>query len=330
MYYHDAPLSVVCDYVYNNWDWVSYNGGNVFNFKETDSAETNLEYDIKNGTLPKYSFIEPRYTDNLSVDSGKVNSSHPGGAGINFEHPNDASLPPAVSVSDGEGLLHQVYSILNKYQETFEKTLLVVIYDEHGGLYDHIPPPRAKSPFNSGAVSNFDYCRYGVRIPAMLVNPSIAPGTIYPSREKIGSGFPFDHTSLISTICAQFGAVNNLTPRTVAAPMFTNLIPPIQRQYNRPNLPPSPAIQDLEPQTVLLDEPTFDLEKAMEVLDQQEHPHSLAKALVPIAYVAQQRYLKPKNDDCEEKPADKKEQSWLMRLIDRMIKFLFGWLKKGQ
>ena len=112
--------------------------------------------------------------------------------------------------------------------------------------------------------------------------------------------------------------------------MLTNLIPPIQQHYNRPPIPPSPASQDLEPQPLLLDQPTFDLEKAMEVLNQQENPHSLAKALVPLAYVAQQKYLQPKKDDCEEEPADTIEKSWLMRLINRIIKFLFGWLKKGK
>ncbi|HVF59625.1 MAG TPA: alkaline phosphatase family protein [Thermoanaerobaculia bacterium] len=216
VYYHDVPLSALCQYVYQRWCYDYLFGGNVYGFQEY------FEYDIQNDRLPKYSFIEPRYSNTLG---GTVNSNHPGGAGLDFEDPNGNSLPPPINVMDGERLLWQVYSILRKYPETFAKTLLIVTYDEHGGLFDHVPPPAAVSPF-SPPVDNFDYDRYGARVPAILINPSIKPGTVYPPRQGLAPvlAHPFDHTSILSTLIAQFGLSGSLTPRVDSAPKLEGLI----------------------------------------------------------------------------------------------------------
>ena len=147
VYYHDAPLSALCKYVHKYWCYDSPYGGNVFNFNRFDGG-TNFEHDIASKVLPTYSFIEPRYTNFFD---GTVNSNHPGGAGIDCDDPNGDSLPPPVSVVDGENLLWEVYSILARHPETFAKTLLIVTYDEHGGLFDHVPPPCAVSAlFDAG------------------------------------------------------------------------------------------------------------------------------------------------------------------------------------
>ena len=219
VYYHDAPISALCQYVYDNWDF--FIGGNVYHFQDEFSSVTNFEQDIQNGALPKYSFIEPRYSD---VFGGTVNSNHPGGAGIDFSDPNGDSLPPAVDVRAGETLLNQIYGILSKYPDTFAKTLFVVTYDEHGGLYDHVPPPGAVSPF-AAPVDNFPYDRYGVRVPTLFINPRITPGTVYPPREP-GAPVavpPHDHTSLIQTVLQQFGANGGFGPRVASAPPIAGL-----------------------------------------------------------------------------------------------------------
>ena len=219
VYYHDAPISALCQYVYDNWDF--FIGGNVYHFQDEFSAVTNFEKDIQNGALPKYSFIEPRYSD---VFGGTVNSNHPGGAGIDFNDPNGSSLPPAVDVRAGETLLNQIHGILAKYPETFAKTLFIVTYDEHGGLYDHVPPPNAVSPF-SAPVDNFPYDRYGVRVPTLFINPRIPAGTVYPPREP-GAPVavpPHDHTSLIQTVLQQFGADGPFGPRVASAPPIAGL-----------------------------------------------------------------------------------------------------------
>jgi phospholipase C len=194
VYYHDAPLSALCKYVYERWCFDSLFGGNVFGFHEHIGDETNFE--------------------------------------------NGSSLPPPIDVRDGERLLSQVVGILLKYPDTFDRTLLIVTYDEHGGLYDHVPPPPAVSPFTP-PVSNFGYDRYGVRVPVLLINPSITPGAVYPPRQAHAPvpEPPLDHTSILSTLCAQFGLSGSLTPRVAQAPQLSGLIPTQPVRYPRPPLP---------------------------------------------------------------------------------------------
>ena len=69
--------------------------------------------------------------------------------------------------------------------------MLVIFYDEHGGFYDHVPPPAA--PDDNPRV----FGRYGVRVPALIVSPWIEPGSV--------STTVFDHTSIIKTILLRFG-----------------------------------------------------------------------------------------------------------------------------
>jgi phospholipase C len=215
VYYHDWPLSAIVKYVDDNW--AIFEDGRVYQFDGNfadDSA----------GDLPTYCFIEPRYTDYFG---GVPNSNHPGGSTLH-------EAPPPISVCDGEQLLKDVYTTLyNAPGDLFAKTLLIVVYDEHGGLYDHMAPPPAVSPFRPGSVAGYDYSGYGVRVPAIFIHPSIQPGTIF--RPPAG-GPPFDHTSIISTLREQFGLGAPLTPRDATAPTLANLIDP-----NRPANPFSPA-----------------------------------------------------------------------------------------
>ncbi len=72
----------------------------------------------------------------------------------------------------------------------WEKTLLIIFYDEHGGFFDHVAPPAAPDddPHTFG--------RYGVRIPALIVSPWVEPGSV--------SKTLFDHTSIMKTILLRF------------------------------------------------------------------------------------------------------------------------------
>jgi len=140
------------------------------------------------GTLPAYSFLEPSF-----------------GAGGNSQHPN-------YDVSLGEQLMHDTYYALRN-GPAWDDTLLVITYDEHGGNYDHVPPPwGAVTPDNSLGEWNFDFTRFGVRVPALLVSPRIAAGTVF--RAKNGT---IDHTSLLKTIEKRWN-ISPLTARDKAAP----------------------------------------------------------------------------------------------------------------
>ena len=140
------------------------------------------------GTLPAYSFLEPSW-------SSSGNSQHP-----NYD------------VALGEQLMAQVYNTL-RTSRAWKDTLLLITYDEHGGNYDHVPPPwGAAPPDNSVGEWNFGFDRFGVRIPALLISPRIAPGTVF--RAKQGT---IDHTSVLKTIELRFG-LDPLTARDKAAP----------------------------------------------------------------------------------------------------------------
>lgn len=216
IYYNDLPLSTLITYVYNNWHWIE-SGGNVYHY------DSNFASDVANDTLPPYSFIEPRYT-NMADDticqqgaSYQPTSYHPGGACPQWD-PNADDKPPAVSVCFGEQYLADIYNTLASNPDVFKKTLLIVTFDEHGGLYDHAHPPAAKAPIDG--VANFDYSRYGVRVPAIFINPYIKPGSIFRAQGP----YPYDHTSIISTLCKQFGLGGPLTHRDSAAPTFEGII----------------------------------------------------------------------------------------------------------
>lgn len=113
--------------------------------------------------FPQYVFIEPSYF----------------GAGQNDEH-------PPTDVMTGELLVAQVYNALRQNEALWQSTLLVLLYDEHGGFCDHVPPPATIAPDNH--IKDFAFNRLGVRVPALLISPWVNPGVLSDV---------FDHTSLL-------------------------------------------------------------------------------------------------------------------------------------
>ena len=167
------------------------------NFPDTTNAPdthfgkfSDFKADAANGQLPQYSFLEPDW-------GSKGNSQHP-----NYD------------VALGEQLMHDVYYAL-RGGPGWNQTLLFITYDEHGGCYDHVPPPSgAVPPDDTPGEFAFDFTRFGVRIPAVLVSPLIPAGTVF--RVAAGS-MPLDHTSVLKTIETRWG-LPALTRRDAAAP----------------------------------------------------------------------------------------------------------------
>jgi phospholipase C len=151
--------------------------------------------DAHAGDLPAYTFIEPRYFADLGV--GIANDQH----------------PPS-SVLTGEKLIADVYNAI-RASPLWKKSLLIVTYDEHGGCYDHVPPPAAVPPDgNIHAPSGFAFDAYGVRVPAVVVSPYVPRGSVIRS----AGPHPFDHTSILATLRALFGLGGPFTARDAVAP----------------------------------------------------------------------------------------------------------------
>lgn len=141
------------------------------------------------GTLPAYTFLEPSW-----------------GSSGNSQHPN-------YDVALGEQMIHDVYYALRN-GPAWNRTLLVITYDEHGGCYDHVPPPSGAVPPDAAAGEyGFDFTRFGPRVPTVLVSPLIPAGTVLRVPE---GGMPFDHTSILRTVQQRWN-VPALTARDAAA-----------------------------------------------------------------------------------------------------------------
>jgi phospholipase C len=160
---------------------------------------------VKQGTLANYVFLEPQW-----------------GTAGNSQHPND-------DVSLGEKFLHDVYYTLHG-SSIWNETLLIITYDEHGGCYDHVPPPdNSVAPDNSAGEDDFDFRRFGVRVPTVLVSPLIKAGTVY----RAAGQTPFDHTSILSTVESRYG-LPSLTLRDAAAPDIGGVLTLTQARTDDP------------------------------------------------------------------------------------------------
>ena len=149
---------------------------------------------MASGDLPSVSWIDPRFKD-LRVLGPDSNDDHP---------PSD--------VLAGQDLLLTVYHALAN-ADLWQKTLLIITYDEHGGFYDHVAPPAATDDHPG-------FQRLGVRVPALLVSPLVAPGST--STALLGGDFHFDHTSIMKTIFTRFCQVDGQIPRMTARAAAAN------------------------------------------------------------------------------------------------------------
>jgi hypothetical protein len=162
---------------------------------------THFAADLQSPYTCQYTFIEPNY--------GDITSSYRGGSS---QHPMD-------DVYGGEGLIKAVYEAIRN-SPVWDTSLLIITYDEHGRFYDSVPPPAATPPNDDSPSTHnqwgFTFAQLGVRVPAVVVSPWIAPHTVDHT--------VYDHSSVPATIGRLFGRPP-LTARDAAAndvtPVFT-------------------------------------------------------------------------------------------------------------
>jgi phospholipase C len=139
--------------------------------------------------LPDYCFIEPNYTDHPAPDgSGEAIASD--------QHPDH-------DVRAGEQFIAQVYNAIRSNANLWPNTALLLVYDEHGGIYDHVPPPSCApdtpfiaQPADTGTLDSFSFDRLGIRVPAILISPWVPAGSVINDT--------FEHACIPATVTEFF------------------------------------------------------------------------------------------------------------------------------
>jgi phospholipase C len=135
--------------------------------------------DAAAGKLPQVAFVDP----GMALDGVAGNDEH----------------PPALAQA-GQKFTAEVIDALTR-SPVWSRSALFLTYDEHGGLYDHVVPPKACPPDDTAAVlepgeAEGAFDELGVRVPMMVVSP-------YAKKHFVGHR-TYDHTSIIRFIQARF------------------------------------------------------------------------------------------------------------------------------
>ena len=167
-------------------------------------------------TLPKVIFIEPQYTDGAEPD--KADDDHP--------------LTP---ITRGQDLLRRVYAAITGNTQLWNKSILIITYDEHGGFFDHVEPLPLVTPHNHGE-SYIPFTTTGVRVPAIIVSPFVAAGSSFSQ--------PLDHTSILKMLADKYTPATpysaDVAARTTIHSAQGALTLTTARPGAAPSLPPPP------------------------------------------------------------------------------------------
>ncbi len=154
--------------------YIEYAGKKILPIGEPASdgkKATGFFADAANGTLPQYTFLEPNYNTTSE------------------ENPQNIVLGEQFTASVIDALMSG---------PAWAETLMVLTYDEHGGYYDHVPPPAALAPDDippdvpKGESAYNGFKQYGFRVPMAVISPYSRPD--YVSHRVM------DHTSICALV----------------------------------------------------------------------------------------------------------------------------------
>jgi phospholipase C len=226
--------------------WRIYAGNKIFTLAHAlkgihISDITRYSRFAKDVSDPRYSaqftWIEPNY--------GHVTTDYLGG---NSQHPLDGA-------AGGEALIKATFEALRD-SPLWESSVLIITWDEHGGFFDHVAPPKAVPPgdasqFGGANKYGFAFDQYGPRVPAVVVSPLI--------ERNIIDHRLYDHSSLIATVERLF-KLRPLTARDRAALDLRSLASLSEPRLISPDLLKLPADAELALRQIPLD--TLDVEAA--------------------------------------------------------------------
>ena len=180
-----AKAGVSHTYYYNN---VPYTALWAAKYLGISKLFSNFLSDAANGTLPAVSFVDPAYT---VLDDGTGNDDH-----------------PHADIREGDLFLYTVFEAVAN-GPGWAKTVLVINFDEWGGFFDHVPPPRATAANSIDTDIVAGKTLLGFRLPVVIASPFTRGGN--PASPLINS-MVFDHTSVLKLIEWRWGLAP-MTPR---------------------------------------------------------------------------------------------------------------------
>jgi phospholipase C len=174
----------------NNVKWRVYHDGLSFfilynslwhhvlgpNFRDYENLFSDLQNEADD-TFPQVIVVEPSYQDSPHFGSDQPNDNH-----------------PPLAIGFGEEFLRRTYDAVIANPKRWGNTVMIVYYDEHGGFFDHVAPPKIGYATKGG--DNYNFESLGVRIPGIIISPFV--------KKKSLSNFLFDHTSVLQMLAEKF------------------------------------------------------------------------------------------------------------------------------
>jgi phospholipase C len=198
----------------------------LWGLKYLDISRSHQDFltDCALGTLPAVTFLDPSFTllDNLATD----------------DHPQS-------DVRNGDAFLSQMFNAVSK-SPNWQNTVFIVNYDEWGGFFDHVVPPRAAAPNNVDTDIVNGQTLLGIRVPCVVASPWSLGN---PQNPAINSTV-FDHTSVLKLIESVWG----LAPLTArdASTDVGNLLSVLNLNNPQPAVPSLPLLGYVEPSSLCL------------------------------------------------------------------------------
>lgn len=157
------------------------------NFRRYEHLASDILHEPEE-TAPQVIIVEPSYQDAPHIGS---------------DRPNDNHAPLAIGW--GEEFLRNTYRAVIANAKKWSGTVMITYYDEHGGFYDHVPPPNIA--YDTKATPPYHFESMGPRIPGIVASPFVKPGSVFHSQ--------LDHTSVLHFLSEKFSPGNYIT-QTVA------------------------------------------------------------------------------------------------------------------
>jgi len=199
-------------------------GNDAFGVSKYASITHNIQQfydDAAAGTLPSYSYVDPSFF----------------GPTQNDDHPH-------ADIRRGQALIGRVVNAILQSPQ-WANTALVITYDEWGGFFDHVRPPRFPDEVDNpgGDTNNPDHGQAGFRVPSFLISPFARRGHVDHTT--------FEHSAILKLVEWRFG-LEPLTKRDRASNNLANSL-----DFRRPNhrpprfvVPPEPAVPARTPAQV--------------------------------------------------------------------------------